>query len=128
MNNEINLRSYAANRLKYLRESNNITQDELADKLSKKIGKEVKRQTVSLYENGDRGMNQDVLFALSDIFDVSINVFFPNNEKKKNHEEYKKILKEKGLMDDNDYINEESLDKLMKIVDMIDAFEKKKEN
>lgn len=128
MNNEVNLRSYAANKLKHLREFNNITQDELADKLSKKIGKEVKRQTVSLYENGDRGMNQDVLFALSDIFDVSINVFFPNTKRKEQHDEYKKILKEKGLMDDNDYINKESFNKLMKIADMIESLDKKKEN
>lgn len=77
MNNEINLRLYASNKLKNLRENNNMTQDELADKISLRIKKEVKRQTVSLYENGDRGMNQDVLFAIADIFDTSINDFFP---------------------------------------------------
>lgn len=128
MKNNINLRNYAANKLKYLREANNMTQDELAEKLSNRIDKEIKRQTVSLYENGERGMNQDVLFALSDIFDVSINVFFPNTTSKKQHEEYKRILREKGLMDDNDYINEENLDKLMKIADMIESLDKKKEN
>ena len=31
-------------------------------------------------------------------------------------------------MDENDYINEENLNKLMKIVDMIDSLDKKKEN
>lgn len=128
MKNNIDLRNYAANKLKYLRETNNMTQDELAEKLSNRIDKEIKRQTISLYENSERGMNQDVLFALSDIFDVSINVFFPNTTSKKQHEEYKQILKEKGLMDDNDYINEENLDKLMKIADMIESLDKKKEN
>ena len=125
MKNNINLRNYAANKLKYLREINNMTQDELAEKLSNRIDKEVKRQTISLYENGERGMNQDVLFALSDIFDISINVFFPSTTSKKQHEEYKKILREKGWMDDNDYINEENLDKLMKIADMIEGINKK---
>lgn len=128
MKNNIDLRNYAANKLKSLREINNMTQDDLAEKLSNRIEKEVKRQTISLYENGERGMNQDVLFALSDIFDVSINVFFPNTTSKKQHEEYKRILREKGLMDDNDYINEENLNKLMKIVEMINSLDKKKEN
>ena len=77
MENKIDLRKYAANKLKNLREKSSMTQDELADKLSLKIKKDIKRQTISLYENGDRGMNQDILFAVSDIFDVSINDFFP---------------------------------------------------
>lgn len=81
MNNDINLKNYAANKLKSLRDKNNMTQDELADKISSYLDKEVKRQTISLYENGDRGMNQDILFALSDIFNVSVDTFFPSKEK-----------------------------------------------
>ena len=42
-------------------------------------------------------------------------------------EDYKKILKEKGLMDDNNYINEENLDKLLKIAEMIDGLNKKED-
>ena len=88
MNNGFNLRNYAATKLKYLRETNNMTQDDLAEQISKRIDKEVKRQTVSLYENGERGMNQDILFALSDIFDVSINVFFPETTNKMKHDDF----------------------------------------
>lgn len=77
MNKDFNLRMFAANKLKNLRENNSMTQDELAEKLCQKLGETITRQTVSLYENGKRGLNQDILFALSDIFNVSINTFFP---------------------------------------------------
>ena len=79
MNNQVDLRKFASNKLKHLRELYQMTQDELAEKLSIKVNKDIKRQTVSLYENGDRGMNQDILFALADIFNVSINDFFPSS-------------------------------------------------
>ncbi len=85
MKKDINLRKYAAKQLKELREKK-MTQDELAEKLSKLEGKEIKRQTISLYENGERGMNQDVLFDLSKIFNVHISYFFP--ETIKNNQEY----------------------------------------
>lgn len=77
MSKDFNLRIFSANKLKNLRENNNMTQDDLAEKLCQRLGETITRQTVSLYENGKRGMNQDILFALSDIFNVSINTFFP---------------------------------------------------
>lgn len=77
MSKDFNLRIFSANKLKNLREKNNMTQDDLAEKLCQRLGETITRQTVSLYENGKRGMNQDILFALSDIFNVSINTFFP---------------------------------------------------
>lgn len=77
MNKDVNLRMFSANKLKSLRENNNMTQDDLAEKLCQRLGETITRQTVSLYENGKRGMNQDILFALSDIFNISINTFFP---------------------------------------------------
>lgn len=131
MNSELNLRTFASNKLKKLREENNMTQDELAEKIAMRINKKVKRQTISLYENGDRGMNQDILFALSDIFNVSINVFFPpiNKEQKKEQEEHlRRILREKGLMDENDYINEKNLNKLLEIANMLEKYSNEKED
>ncbi len=78
-----NLRKYAAKKLKELRERY-MTQDELAEKLSLLENKEIKRQTISLYENGERGMNQDILFDVAKIFGVPISYFFPtiNNSEK----------------------------------------------
>lgn len=125
MNNGFNLRNYAATKLKYLRETNNMTQDDLAEQISKRIDKEVKRQTVSLYENGERGINQDILFALSDIFNVSINVFFPETTNKMKHDDYKKILKDKGLMDENENIDKEKIDDLMRVAEMMKKFNEK---
>ncbi|WP_375661163.1 S24 family peptidase, partial [Bartonella sp. CL71SXKL] len=39
------------------------------------------RATITRYENGDRKANQDVLFNLADIFNVSVDDFFPPREK-----------------------------------------------
>ena len=71
MKNENDLRKYAGNVIKKLREHKNMTQDELAEELN------TTRQAVSRYENGDRGVNQDLLFKLSSIFKVPIDEFFP---------------------------------------------------
>lgn len=117
MKNEYDLRKYAGNIIKKLREHNNMTQDELADELN------TTRQAVSRYENGDRGVNQDLLFKLSNIFKVPIDEFFPpinNIYKKEEITEEEEIelledtLKRKGLLDKNDKISKENFDKLMK--------------
>ena len=117
MKNEYDLRKYAGNIIKKLREHNNMTQDELAEELN------TTRQAVSRYENGDRGVNQDLLFKLSNIFRVPIDEFFPpinNIYKKEEITEEEEIelledtLKRKGLLDKNDKISKENFDKLMK--------------
>lgn len=43
-------------------------------------------------------------------------------------EKYKKILRSKGLMDNNDILNEEKLDELLMIADMMTNFNKKKKD
>ncbi len=118
----MDINKYIGNKIREFRTRKNITQEELAEFLN------TTPQTISRYEIGDRKTNQDVLFSLANFFNVSINEFFPDTTSKKQHENYKRILREKGLMDENDYINEENLNKLMKIVDMIDSLDKKKEN
>lgn len=42
----------------------------------------------------------------------------------KDSEDYKQKLKEKGIMDQNENINEENLNKILKIADMIDDINK----
>ena len=54
-----------AERLIELRESNNLTQQELADKLG------ITRQSLSLYERAERTINIDVLMEISRCFNVS---------------------------------------------------------
>lgn len=62
---------YVGNKIKNLRESKDMTQDQLAEML------DTTRQSISRYEIGERKVNQDILFELAEIFKVSINEFFP---------------------------------------------------
>lgn len=68
------LKKYVGNKIREIREKRGFTMDELADRLG------TTKQTVSRYELGDRQANQDILFKLSDIFNVSIDFFFPPKE------------------------------------------------
>lgn len=70
----MDLSKYAGQKIKSLREERFMTQDDLAEKMG------TTRQTISRYESGSRKTNQDVLFQLAEIFNVSINAFFPNVE------------------------------------------------
>lgn len=68
------LSNYVGQQIKKWRNIRGMGQDELAEKLG------TTKQTISRYENGDRKANQDVLFELSAILNVSINEFFPKKE------------------------------------------------
>ena len=116
MKNENDLRKYAGNVIKKLREHKNMTQDELAEELN------TTRQAVSRYENGDRGVNQDLLFKLSSIFKVPIDEFFPpiNTIYKKQQiteeeeiELLKDTLKRKGFLNENEDLSEDDFNKLI---------------
>ena len=67
----MDINKYIADKIKYYRNQRNLTLEDLADKLGTTF------QTVSRYENGERRTNNDVLFSLSKIFNISINDFFP---------------------------------------------------
>lgn len=54
------------NRIKLLREENNMTQQELADKL------QGAKSTIAMYEKEDRKPSLEVLIKLSEIFNCSI--------------------------------------------------------
>lgn len=54
------------NRIKFLREELNMTQQELADKL------DGAKSTVAMYEKGDRKPSMEILLKLSEIFNCSI--------------------------------------------------------
>ena len=53
--------------LKNLREKNNLTQEQLAERV------QVTRQAISRWETGETQPNTDTLKLLSRVFDVSIN-------------------------------------------------------
>lgn len=81
----MDLKKYIGEKIRELRIKRDINQDELADMLG------TTKQTVSRYEKGDRQANQDILFKLSDIFNVSIDYFFP--PKKNTTDELERALK-----------------------------------
>lgn len=68
------LKKYIGDKIKELRLKNGMNQEQLADGLN------TTKQAVSRYERGDRQANQDILFQLSDVFNVSIDEFFPKKE------------------------------------------------
>lgn len=68
------LKEFIGGKIKEYRLLRGMSQEALSDKLG------TTKQTISRYENGGRQANQDVLFELSNIFNVSINDFFPQNE------------------------------------------------
>lgn len=70
----MDLSKYIGTQIKKLRESRGMDRQTLAEKL------DTSRVTISRYESGTRKANQDVLFQMAKIFNVSINYFFPKIE------------------------------------------------
>ena len=111
--------------VKYLREKKGITQTKLAKDLN------IDTSTLAKWENNTRQITLEWAIKLANYFDMDVGNFISVNQinntssKINNDEEYKRILREKGLMDENENIDEESLNKLLKIADMIDVINKK---
>ena len=60
------------NILKYLREEQSLSQDDLASALG------LSRQTISKYENGETNFTLDIIKKLSQFFDVDYSCFIDN--------------------------------------------------
>lgn len=106
-----NITLYVANKIKEFREKRNITQDELAEALN------TTQQTIARYESGERKPNHNVLFDLAKYFKVSINDFFPYIEQDKNSKYVvlRNTLKNKKIINEDNEISNEDLDKLIDI-------------
>lgn len=76
-----------AERLIELRESNNLTQQELADKLG------ITRQSLSLYERAERTINIDVLLEISRCFNVSTDYLLGVSKNKSTDENLQSVSK-----------------------------------
>lgn len=70
----MDLAMYIGNKIKYFRKISKMTQGELGEKMG------IKKATVSHYENGIRTPDQDKLFELAEIFNISIDELFPPRE------------------------------------------------
>ena len=100
------------NRIKQLREENNITQIQLAQKLNKT------QQTISLYENGTNEPDLDGYITLSKLFNCSIE-YIAGKSDIRNLEELNKVqFANAGGLDVNG-LDEEDLKELQKQVDYI---------
>lgn len=104
------LNKYIGNQIKALRLKRGLTQDDLAEKLN------TTRQTISRYENGDRKANQDVLFELSKILNVSINDFFPEQD---NRKDVKKDKIETIAAHIDDDVTEEEMEDIRKYIEFV---------
>lgn len=68
----MDLNIYIGQKIRDFRKIAGMTQADLAKLLK------TTKQTISRYEKGDRKPGQDILFELADIFNISIDDFFPN--------------------------------------------------
>lgn len=68
------LAEFVGNKIRRYRKLNSWTQKELGEMIG------VKANTISAYERGVISPEQDMLFALSNVFNVSINDLFPEKE------------------------------------------------
>lgn len=112
--------NYTNSNVKILRELNGISQSKMSKDLN------IDQSTLAKWENGSRQITLEWAIKISNYFNIGIGDFISENilYKKEKYDEnlnsnYKRVLKDKGLMDENDNINEESFNKLMKIADMM---------
>lgn len=103
-------------KLKFLRERNGLTQEQLANKFN------LLKSSISMYENNVRLPNVEIIKDLANYFNVSIDYLLDNEEKNKIDEELKekevlkKALQKSGFMKSNEDLTDEELDRLMKFV------------
>lgn len=107
------------NRIKFLREELNMTQQELADKI------DGAKSSVAMYEKGDRKPSMEVLIKLTEIFDCSIDYLLGKSDIR-NPEQLKNIpFANAGGLDTNG-LDEEDLLELQKQIDYIKKLKGKK--
>ena len=98
----MDLKKYIGTQIKTFRKSAGFTQDELAKRLN------TTKQTISRYEKGERKANQDMLFKLCDIFNVSIDDFFPVLSKNA-------VESTNSIPDDPDLLTQQITDKVVQL-------------
>lgn len=95
--------------IKYLREIKNIEQQELADRLN------VPRSTLACWENNLRTPKLEQIIKIADFFKTDLSIIYDdlqlNTSYELTDEDFKKILRKKGIDDNN--ITEEDAKKLI---------------
>ncbi len=78
---DFELSAYIGKQIKTFREQKGWTTQDLADRLH------TSRVTVTRYETGARKANQDMLYKMSELFNVSVDDFFPPRDGEKQRSE-----------------------------------------
>lgn len=68
----MDVNKYVAERIKYYRIKNNLSQEDVGAELN------TSKTNICRYETGERKFDHDILFKLSKIFNVNVNDFFPD--------------------------------------------------
>lgn len=120
--------NFFSTNLKYLREKEKLSQNKLAEKVG------VNQTTIARWETEEIKPSIDNVEQIANVLNVSLPDLLISDLRlnthppvKEEHEKYKQILKSKGLMDENENIDEESLNKLLKIADMIKGINNKED-
>lgn len=87
----MNYKTRFAKRLIALREENNLTQQQLADKLN------ISRQSLSLYEKAERTINIELLAQIADFFNVSTDYLLCRTDTASMNEDLQIACKVTGL-------------------------------
>lgn len=111
--------------LKFLRERNGLTQEQLANRFN------LMKSSISMYENNVRLPNAETIKDFANFFNVSIDYLMGNeinnniDEELKEKEALKNMLKKTGFMAGDDDLTDEELERLMKFVNANKEFLKK---
>lgn len=108
----INNKNYTNRNVKYLREKNNISQSKMSKDLN------IDQSTLAKWENETRQITLDWAIKIANYFDVSVGDFISKDlihniykPLPSSDADYKKILRDKGLMDEE--LTEEDAKKLI---------------
>lgn len=116
--------NYFSKNLKFLREARNISKS----KMGEMVG--VNQSTISRWETNEIKPSIDNVEEVAKALNIELpdllikDLSDPNNENiiSKTDDDFKKMLKEKGIMDENGNIDDEKLNEFNKKFEMIDRF------
>lgn len=111
------------NRIAELRSKRDLTQSELGKILGETIGTTLTQSAIGQYERGVRRPSLEIVEALSDIFNVSIDYLFGKTEEKLTVDKYLKLdtieleelLKTKNVTFQNKLLTERDKERLLDV-------------
>ena len=109
--------NFFADNLKYLRIEKKLSQNKLAE-LAK-----INQTTINRWESKEMSPNIDNINDIANVLNVSVadllskDLRATNNDTNSDFNEFTKLLKSKGIIDEKDTISQEDFDRLMTFID-----------